>query len=117
MGYETHYTLTITLAPGALSGIKSIEVDAPAVVDHLRSENEEARHALIADGSTYEAAKWYEAEADLRKFSRHYPHLLFTLRGEGQDASDIWALYVVNGKAHKAKAEIMIPPFDPGKLV
>jgi hypothetical protein len=94
-----------------------VEVDSIEVIEQLRRECSEASYALAADGSTHEAARWYEHEADLRAFSRQYPHLLFTLRGEGQDNTDIWALYVVNGKSHKARAQIMIPPFDASELV
>ena len=117
MGYDTHYSLEIELAPGALPGIRSVEIDVPEVIEQLRLECNQAAYALAADGSTQDAARWYDFEADLREFSKQYPQLLFTLHGEGADSSDIWALYVVNGRAHKAKAEIMIPPFDPGKLV
>lgn len=43
------------------------------------------------------------------------PYLVFELRGEGEEG-DIWAEYYVNGKMHRAEAEIRVAEFDPAKL-
>lgn len=62
-------------------------------------------------------AKWYESEAHLRRISRRWPNVLFTLSGEGEDHDDQWIQYHQNGRMHEDRRPPWQPaPFDPGKL-
>lgn len=60
--------------------------------------------------------KWYSHVSDMRVFSKLFPKVLFTLRGEGEESGDIWAKYFLDGKMQEAKAEVVIAPFDASKL-
>ncbi len=109
MGYSTHYTLKVTLAPTTRA------TPEEAIAD-LRETNEEAAYCLDAEGDTCEGGSWREHTSDLREFSTLYPHLLFKLSGEGGENKDIWDEYYLNGKVQFAKAQIMKPEFNMEKL-
>lgn len=113
MGYNTNYTLTVESAEKHLvlsaAGVEEI-------IAELREESQGAQWALYDDGSTCESTKWYNSATELKAFSKKYPYLRFTLRGEGEESGDIWTLYVVNGKSQLAKAVVTVEPFDPNKL-
>ena len=68
----------------------------------------------VLDGS--DRCKWYSHDEDMRKLSERFPRVLFTLSGEGEESSDIWKKYYLNGKCQVAKAQITIDKFDPEKL-
>lgn len=61
-------------------------------------------------------AKWYEHEEHMRKFSKLYPKVVFTVTGEGEEGGDLWKRYYKNGKMQEAYAEITYSPFDESKL-
>jgi hypothetical protein len=86
------------------------------VIAALRQDSEEAAYALTDDGSTSESCKWYEHEADLKRFSKRYPDTLFTLLGSGEEPGDIWRLYVKNGKKQKIKAKLVFDEYNEDKL-
>ena len=117
MGYQTNYTLTTKfMIAGKPAELKD---DAPLndVIKQLRKENEEASYSLTETGRcSGNDSRWYEHEKDLKEFSVKHPSVLFTLNGEGEEASDQWNKYFLNGKCQIAKAEIQIAPFDPTKL-
>jgi hypothetical protein len=64
-----------------------------------------------------DACKWYSHEDDMKSFSRNYPTLVFTLKGEGEEAGDMWYKYFRNGKMQKAPAIVTYPDFDENLLV
>ena len=63
-----------------------------------------------------EATKWYECLEDMKDVSLQMPGIIFTLKGEGEEAEDIWIAYFKDGKHQICKAEITFPPFDEGAL-
>ena len=104
MGYYTYYTLTTTPEEDFL------------IITLFRSDCERAEYAISQTGNALERCKWYEWEEDLRAFSVKHPDVLFKLHGEGEESEDIWDAYFQNGKMQLCKAQIVIPPFDAGKL-
>lgn len=107
MSYSTSYELTAEPVPGA---------EPAAVVAAFVRANDGARYCITPAGDRADAGRWDTHEADLLALSAQHPHLLFTLRGEGEDAGDIWAKYFLRGQVQVAQAEIQVAPFDPAKL-
>lgn len=102
MGYYTRYAL---------------KCSDKALIKELIKENENAACAFSASGSPCEEIKWYEHEEELREFSKRYPDVLFTLKGEGEEQGDLWIKYFQNGKMQLAAAKIAFARFDKKKLV
>ena len=86
------------------------------LIEKLIESCEDASYALEPNGETYDSAKWYSCDDDLKRFSKGYPEALFILSGEGEDNDDIWKAYFKNGKVHKEKAQIIFNTFDESKL-
>lgn len=103
MGYYTNYTLEID------------SEDNTIISDFLES-CDGAKWSLYSDGKCRDSSKWYEALDDTKVFSLKHPTVLFTLSGEGEEPTDIWKLYVRNGKAQLEEAVFTIAPFDETKL-
>lgn len=117
MGYQTNYTLKLTLLIGGKPA--SLVDDSPlqSVIKQLREENAEAEYSIDDNGCcSGNDSRWNEHEADLRAFSAKHPGILFELHGEGEEASDQWNKYFLNGKCQIAKAAIQIAPFDQKQL-
>lgn len=74
-------------------------------------------YAIDQHGDAADSCKWYEHEEEMREISRLYPDVLFHLSGEGEESGDIWEKHFLNGKMQACKAQIVIPPYDPEKLV
>jgi hypothetical protein len=64
----------------------------------------------------WDSVKWYDHETEMKAISLTYPGVLFTMKGEGEEAGDIWTKYFIDGKMQVSRAEIKIDGFDPGKL-
>lgn len=122
MGYSTSYTLECE--PRLTRKISCAHCGTPME----DGESSELSEAVLAEalpsykGDTFagvleEACKWYDHENDMKALSRKYPEVLFTLRGEGEDAGDVWVKYFKGGKMQAEKQpEFVPPPFDAGKL-
>lgn len=99
MGYYTYHEL-------AVKGIS-------AEIDHEKE---------ISDSTSYDdcfdhAIKWYEHEEDMRAYSAWHPDLIFELKGEGEEAGDLWIEYYKNGKMQRCEAQIMYAKFDESELI
>lgn len=99
----------------------SFELDVDAdnymeIIAEFRANNREAEISLADDGGTSQDVSWYCADDHLKEFSKQYPDVLFTLRGEGEESGDMWILYVKNGKSQKERAKITFNKFDESKL-
>lgn len=55
--------------------------------------------------------KWYEWQTDLEPLSKRYPHLLFEVKGVGEEFPDIWKARIRDGKTEVVQAEITFPDF------
>lgn len=95
---------------------QEIVEDPGVIMETLRDSNESAAYALDSDGTGSDTCKWYEVDEEMMRFSKRYPNWLFTMKGEGEEAGDLWVAYYQNGKMQKAKAEIVYEDFDPAKL-
>lgn len=93
-----------------------VEMNADEIYSKLYKENEEVRYAMDKRGNTSEPCKWYEHDKDMKEFSKKYPEYLFTLKGEGEEAGDMWVKYFLNGKVQTANAKITFDPFDVNSL-
>lgn len=91
------------------------EITVEDIIADLRKD-EGAQYALDEDGSTYESCKWYEHQETMIKFSKKYPNVLFTMKGEGEEAGDVWHTYYKDGKYQEAQAKIVIEEYNPSKL-
>lgn len=56
--------------------------------------------------------KWYDHEQDMIRVSKDYPEVLFILRGEGEEAGDLWISYFKNGKYQRHEAIITYPEYN-----
>lgn len=73
-------------------------------------------YALESDGSTYTEVKWYNHEKDMIELSKEFPTYLFKLKGEGEEAGDLWVKYYKNGKSQTCGAIITFEDYDESKL-
>ena len=64
-----------------------------------------------------ERVKWYDWQENMKAFSKVYPTVLFTLKGEGEESGDIWIAYFLGGKMQYSKAKIVFEGFDKKKLI
>lgn len=113
MGYKTHYRIGWDDETG--KGERAFLT--------WRKSSQDLRYTFPLDAETEipvteteEAIKWYGHMDDLKALSASCPEVLFTLRGEGEKAGDIWAAYFLGGKGYKAQAEIVVPGFNAEKL-
>ena len=63
-----------------------------------------------------DSCKWYDHEKDMIQLSKLFPSVKFTLRGEGEEAGDLWIRYFLDGKKQVCQARIVFDEFDPEKL-
>lgn len=101
MGYLTRFELSITPTTHE-NDIREKELYGLSVAD-------------LMDGG-WDNYKWYDHENEMRDFSKKYPDTLFELRGEGEEAGDLWVKYFQNGKMQRCHARIEYDDFDPEKL-
>ena len=122
MGYYTYYSLTghsndrdvAERVRDALFGrglIGYVFEDDPIFFAEYKTDEE------IFYFSPCDAAKWYDCEEDMLLLSRQFPDVRFTVSGEGEENRDIWEEHFLNGKCQYCPAEIVIPEYDPAKLV
>ena len=108
MSYCTSHDLTINC--------EHTSYNATDLILKFRNLYEDAADAIDDVGSCNEDVKWYDAEDQLCEFSQGFPGALFVLHGEGQEAGDIWNLYVKNGKSYRDQLIVELPAFDESKL-
>lgn len=60
--------------------------------------------------------KWYSHEEEMLSLSKKFSNVLFKLHSEGEENTDCWNKYFMNGKMQYCPAEIAYEPFDKNKL-
>ena len=113
MGYYTGFDLTLSRVDG-LYILEEEEVNE--ICSFASTINGYSIDDLIQYGEVY-SCKWYNCLKDMKKISEKFPHILFTLHGNGEKSDDIWTAYFLAGKMQHEKARIVIDEFDPNKLV
>lgn len=93
-----------------------VEMNADEVYAKLYKENDNVRYAMDKRGNCNEPCKWYEHDDEMKAFSKKYPQYLFTLKGDGEEAGDMWVKYFLDGKVQTAEAKITFDPFDINSL-
>jgi hypothetical protein len=122
MGYYTNYTLTWTTelsefvvkdCPECGQSVK--EPVNNAVYQHYIKNSDNSYHIpwcqLFED-----ATKWYDWHTDMTKLSKTFPTVTFTLKGEGEEAGDVWVAYFLNGKSIRHQLSIDLPEFNKEDL-
>lgn len=132
MGYYTYYNLECYSSthdddskmqdmPVFLSGvIETLSEINPSEFERHRLEFEKDHDGLDLDNFNFfifgEARKWYEFGDDMIELSKRIPGIVFELTGEGDDPSDRWRYYYLNGKSCGGQAEIIYPKFSKEQL-
>lgn len=97
MGYTTHYSI-------------ETDGDTDAIIGAIRKVS--GYGSILFEDSV----KWYDNEKDCKEVSLKFPDTLITIKGEGEDPSDIWYQYFKNGKSQYCPAIITFEPFDESKM-
>lgn len=121
MGYYTRFELEIR---GAVERwVTGVDEKSNTVCVNIGAapDRDELKKQLIVavgynpfDNDTW---KWYDHDADMRKFSRLHPTLVFVLSGRGEEPDDIWRCYYKAGKAQYEKGRTEYGAFDPELLM
>ena len=98
MGYYTNHELTVS---------------DDKILDHKKAIEIESGCAGLFEG---ERCKWYGHRGDMLVYSKEYPGVVFTLKGEGEESGDIWVEYYKGGKMQQCKAKITFDEFYESKL-
>lgn len=116
MGYETQYDLKVTVHKDYHYADPITAPSLRTAIETLRNESREALWSIDSAGNTRDEAKWYDHEGELVAFSVGYPGVLFTLTGRGENLSDLWTKYFLDGAMYKTDAQITYEAFDEEKL-
>lgn len=106
MGYTTYFT-------GSVDGPTELLEE---FFDWLEGHDEFGKYGADPHGFVNsefgDDMSWYDHEEDVAELSKQFPHILFFLKGEGEEAGDVWKLWARNGKTKKVQAELVFPEFD-----
>jgi NAD+--asparagine ADP-ribosyltransferase len=135
MGYYTRYNLSIDYSQLSKESeekkeFEIKEIQQSNITDELKTKlisNIEESYELkkitkndvinlLSFSPFKEQCRWYDHEFDMRRVSKHYKDVLFTLKGEGEESEDLWVKYFLNGKMQTVVARITFDDFDPSKL-
>lgn len=110
MGYYTRYELEIFKCEG-----NNVDEITEQTVDKLDEKNI-INYALDENLCTYDEAKWYDHDEDMRKISSEIRDVVYKLHGEGEENGDVWDKYYLNGKSQHCYATMVIEKFDETQL-
>jgi hypothetical protein len=105
MGYYTNYKFTIDDSKSSDFDIGIFAEKFEEITDYRFDTN-----YLSLDG------KWYECKEDMIKLSKLFPNVRFDLYGEGEENTDIWKAYFMNGEHEYVTAELILPEFEIDKI-
>ena len=103
MGYLTYHTMSIENATE--DDRKKIVkfLDDLGVIGYALNENLDGAYPVT----------WYDEPEQMEQVSLAFPHVHFTVHGEGDNNGDIWDHHCLNGMFQEIRAQIVIPPLDP----
>lgn len=108
MGYYTRHSITVN---------NRGNIDYDMNVAHFDGDDEAFINDFLQSANLFEDdIKWYDHEKDMRKLSKRFNNVLFTLSGEGEESGDLWREYHLNGLMQRATAKIAFDDFDEAKL-
>lgn len=111
MSYYTHYALSWNE--------EELSQESKLIVKYefkkFRKEKG-LEHLLDKNGHSNDSASWYEHEKHMKELSSTCPDAVFTLYGEGEEATDMWFKYFKNGKMQVCDAKITFEDYDESKL-
>lgn len=125
MGYYTQYTLYIHANPEVQLLDEKANEKAAEVINKFFNDEENFGYAGCfddeSDGEHFmwrssETIKWYDCDEDMKKLSLMVPDVVLLLEGNGEEETDIWKSYYLNGKAQFCKAKIVFEDFNPEKM-
>jgi hypothetical protein len=85
-------------------------------MDSLKESVEDAGYAFNDEGHSEGDLTWYENVKEMAEFSKKYPDVLFFLEGEGEESTDLWEKYFLDGKVQLCPAKIEYDEYDVEKL-
>ena len=95
----------------------SLSTNPPEVIkDVLNCGVQQLDSIFDIDGKSFDSSKWYGHEEDMRIVSDNFPDVLFTLKGEGEEAGDVWIKYFKNGMMQSCYAKLVFEEYDESKL-
>lgn len=115
MSYYAYYDLMIE-PPEKSETIRSFLEEYQSIIHEFRNTCPKAEEAFDVMGGAERAITWDTFEADFRAFSAKFPKLRFCMNVQGEENLDYWAMYAVNGKLQRVKADLVYEPFDESKL-
>lgn len=108
MGYYTYYKGGVS-GPSELLDVFEADAKSGKTYGQYKAKLDDWTYGEFFGGDT---AKWYDWEDDMRSLSEVYPHLLFHLEGEGEEAGDMWKAWARNGKVIVVHARIVFDEPD-----
>lgn len=106
MGYSTMYNLSVHTDSSL--GIREVFQKA--------NDFYGLHYAIDEAGEYVNSVKWDEHEEDMLKLSVEFPDVIFILKGEGEEAGDIWYKCFKSGKIQRAPGKITFDEYDESKL-
>jgi len=105
MGYYTKFTIEVTGAAPDLD-----LQDIADSLDEISEYNFEVEEGTIQSSDTY---KWYEHSEHMKVLAKKYTSLMFTLKGEGEEAGDIWRQFFKGDKFSEKQHPTFVFPEPP----
>ena len=100
MGYYTRFEVTHT----------SDSYDQNVLIDHYFEKITGYSINSLSE------IKWYDYDTDMRKLSKQFPHIVFTVEGDGEETGDHWKAYYKNGKGVIHRPKIQFPDYKEEDL-
>lgn len=107
MGYYTRYTLEVRGPDDARAAYRDSRGGPATYGDGVH---------WSGDYAETDKTKWYEHESDMLAVSERHPFLLFVLRGDGEEAGDVWVKFFRAGKVEEHRLDPSTLPDQPSKV-
>ena len=115
MPYMTRYNLQWSQESPVVDEVATLIATLEHGTASKQSLEETAKHwRNILEGNKEDP--WYNHQDHMTKVSQHWPQVLFTLKGNGEEQEDTWVEYHLSGRLQQATAELVYPPFEPALL-
>lgn len=115
MGYLTWYSISVERYPN-----RDIPIEQN-ILDKIQQDIQDVSGYDFTECYDYEMncgehIKWYDYADDMLCVSKSYPGILFTVYGEGEESTDIWYSYFIDGMVQHDPAQIVFTGFNPQLL-